>query len=107
MKDKIIEKIDKAIGMLDTIRIDIALKPKRESIDDQASDLNLLLCKIHDEVDSLYSAGVSGKEFKILRQQPEGFRIDYIPSEFLPKTRGVLMLHPDLIPEPPKEINNE
>lgn len=49
-RDKIIEKIDKAIEMLETIRIDIALKPKREGIDGQASDLNLLLCQIHDNL---------------------------------------------------------
>ena len=63
MKDKIIEKVDGAIKLLESIRIDIALKPKREGIDDQASDLNLLLCEIHDSIDSLYSGGVSEKEF--------------------------------------------
>lgn len=41
------------------------------------------------------------EDFRILRQPPEGFRIDYMPSEFLPKTRAVLMIHPDLIPQPP------
>lgn len=42
------EMIDKAIGDLETIRIDINLKPNREGIDDKASDLNLLLYQIRD-----------------------------------------------------------
>lgn len=40
------------------------------------------------------------EDFKILRQPPDGFRIDYMASPYLPTTRGVLMLHPDLIPKP-------
>jgi len=36
------------------------------------------------------------------RPMPEGFRIDYISAPFLPKTRAVLLVHPDLIPPPPK-----
>jgi len=35
------------------------------------------------------------------RPMPEGFRIDYISAPFLPKTRAVLLVHPDLIPPTP------
>ena len=65
---------------------------------DQSAD------KCATAIDNLYrDESKTGEAFKILKHHPEGFRIDYMPSNFLPKTRGVLMLHPDLIPEPPKQ----
>ena len=44
----------------------------------------------------------AGEEFKIVNQPPDGFRIDYMPSTFLPKTKAILVIHPDLIPTNPK-----
>ena len=64
MKDKIIKKVDEAIELLETIRIDINLKSEREGIDEQASDLNLLLYKIRKDIASLYSGGKSDDKMK-------------------------------------------
>jgi hypothetical protein len=30
---------------------------------------------------------------------PEGFRIDYMASPYLPKSKAVLLIHPELIPQ--------